>query len=217
MPATKPAPDRETTAPAGNRRGFPVLPTLMVLIVLPILIGFGIWQLQRMHWKDALLVELQRNSALPVAQLDPSTNVDELLFRRLRLDLRCDPAPREIVAGRSLGGQSGYSTIFRCQSGGLSLDVNAGWAPRLPATHPAPPAGLQVGMLAPPAPSDPKVPGFYLEEASPPLKPTAPPSLDSIPNNHFSYAVQWFSFAAILAVIYGLWLRRWLAQRGPAA
>ena len=204
-------------APAGNRRGFPVVPTLMVLMVLPVLIGFGIWQLQRMHWKDALLAELRRNSALPVATIDPSGDVGDLFFRRLRLDLRCDSTPREVVAGRSLGGQSGYSSIFRCQSGGLSLDVNAGWAPRVPAAATTPPSGWQVGTLAPPAPSDPKVPGFYLEAASPPLEPTAPPGIDSIPNNHFSYAVQWFSFAVILAVIYGIWLRRWLAQPGADA
>ena len=124
---------------------------------------------------------------------------------------------RGILPGRSLRGATGYSTIFRCKAGGHSFDVNAGWAERMPATPPPAPHGLQVGVLAPAAPSDPTTPGFYLETAAPPLSPSAPPTLDSIPNNHFSYAMQWFSFAAILAVIYGLWLRRWLAQRPPAA
>ena len=42
------------------------------------------------------------------------------------------------------------------------------------------------------------------------LEPVAPPSLSSIPNNHRSYAVQWFLFAGIAALIYGLALRsRW--------
>lgn len=214
---TEPALKRETQAPAGNRRGFPILPTLMVTIALPILVGFGFWQLQRMHWKDAMLAELQRNSAFPVAQLELSSGVDGLLFRKLRLDLSCDTAPREYVAGRNLKGQSGYSSIFRCTSGETSLDVNAGWAPRMPETAPQTPSGLRTGVLAPASPSDPETPGFYLEAAVAPLQPSAPPSVDSIPNNHMSYAIQWFSFAAILAVIYGLWLRRWLAQRGGQA
>ena len=44
--------------------------------------------------------------------------------------------------------------------------------------------------------------------APPGLDPSAPPSIDQIPNNHRSYAVQWFLFALIAAVIYGLALRK---------
>ena len=66
LPGTSPFPDGEIKAPVRKRRGFPVLPTLMVLIAVPILIGFGFWQLQRMQWKDALLVEL--TPVVPSAQ-----------------------------------------------------------------------------------------------------------------------------------------------------
>jgi surfeit locus 1 family protein len=42
------------------------------------------------------------------------------------------------------------------------------------------------------------------------LEPGKPPSTDTIPNNHSSYAVQWFLFAVLAALIYGLALRkRW--------
>ncbi len=216
MPATKPGPDGTSEAPVRKRRGFPVLPTVMVLITIPFLIGFGVWQLQRMHWKDALLAELQHNSGLPLASLDASAGTDGLMFRRLKLDLACSPS-HSFLAGRNMKGQSGYSTIYRCHSGSLALDVNAGWAPRVPEAAPPPPSGARIGVLAPASPADPDVRGFILESAQPPLVPSAVPTVDSIPNNHLSYAIQWFSFAAILAVIYGLWLRRWLAQRGPEA
>jgi surfeit locus 1 family protein len=44
----------------------------------------------------------------------------------------------------------------------------------------------------------------------PGLMASAPPSPDIIPNNHLSYAVQWFLFAGIAVLIYGLALRqRW--------
>lgn len=34
----------------------------------------------------------------------------------------------------------------------------------------------------------------------------------AIPDNHFSYALQWFGFALTLLVIYGLYVRRWRAS-----
>jgi surfeit locus 1 family protein len=34
------------------------------------------------------------------------------------------------------------------------------------------------------------------------------PSIESIPNNHLAYAVQWFLFAGIAVIIYLLALRR---------
>ena len=48
--------------------------------------------------------------------------------------------------------------------------------------------------------------------APPGLEPAAPPSISNIPNNHLSYAVQWFAFAAIAVVIYVLALRRRLRE-----
>jgi cytochrome oxidase assembly protein ShyY1 len=39
------------------------------------------------------------------------------------------------------------------------------------------------------------------------LEPSAPPSIEQIPNNHRSYAIQWFLFALIAVVIYLLALR----------
>ncbi len=52
--------------------------------------------------------------------------------------------------------------------------------------------------------------------AAPPLAglaANAAPDPTDIPNNHFSYAVQWFLFAATALVIYALALRkRWRGQ-----
>ena len=44
--------------------------------------------------------------------------------------------------------------------------------------------------------------------AGPGLVASALPTPDSIPNNHLSYAIQWFLFAAIAGVIYVLALKR---------
>ena len=61
------------------------------------------------------------------------------------------------------------------------------------------------GIIAP----DRKTRMRLVAATSPPgLEPSAPPSIDQIPNNHRSYAVQWFLFAQIAAVIYALALRK---------
>ena len=51
--------------------------------------------------------------------------------------------------------------------------------------------------------------------APPGLQPSAPPSLSSIPNNHRFYAIQWFSFAAIALIIYGLAVRKRRKEERP--
>jgi surfeit locus 1 family protein len=54
--------------------------------------------------------------------------------------------------------------------------------------------------------------GGTLYAAQPPagLQPLAPPDPSDVPNNHLSYAVQWFFFALSALVIYVLALRkRW--------
>jgi cytochrome oxidase assembly protein ShyY1 len=187
----------------------------MVAVALPILIGFGLWQLQRAEWKEALLAQLSRNADLPPVSFDNQFDMETMLFRRASADLSCEGAatPR---AGRNARGQSGYSFLFACQAGAQLLSVNAGWASRPDTPEDlVPPAGRRLGVLAPSDPSKPALLGFYLVEAQPPLVPSAPPGPETISNNHLSYAVQWFSFAAILATIYGLWLRRWLATNRP--
>jgi cytochrome oxidase assembly protein ShyY1 len=48
--------------------------------------------------------------------------------------------------------------------------------------------------------------------APPGLEPSAEPSLSTIPNNHRSYALQWFAFAGIALIIYGLAVRKRLKE-----
>lgn len=203
-------------APARKRRGFPVLPTVMVAVALPVLIGFGVWQLQRLQWKEDMLERMARNSAQPVSEIDLNATPEAMLFRRVRVEIRCIGGPEE-RAGRNLDGQSGYSVIFPlCStakpgtSTGLMMAVNAGWFPRPGGSAGMmAPNGVKTGMIVPTKAGELQGLGLVLDTTPPPLIPSAPPGVDTISNNHFSYAIQWFSFAAILAVIYGLYVRRW--------
>ncbi len=213
MPTTKPTPLGTREAPVRKRRGFPVVPTLMVAIAVPILMGFGFWQLQRLQWKEAQLVQLAANSQAPLLKIDGRIPEDAQ-FRRIQLTLSCDSHPTALRAGRNLNGKSGYSHIASCRTDTQALLVDTGWTERPDPSTPGDERRTIEGTLV-----HANEGGWLLVDArgQPPLAPSAPPGLDTISNNHLSYAIQWFSFAAILLVIYGLWLRRWLAQQPPAA
>lgn len=192
----------------------------MVILAVPTLIGFGIWQLQRAQWKEALLADLERNTQAPLVVLGPGALPQGLDFRRVRMTLDCTDAAPQPKAGRNHAGQSGYAVTFTCSGHGATIQLNAGWGPRanswanVSGFPPPTPFAIEGVLVRMPA-SDGPAWTLVASTAPPPLVPSAPPTIDTIPNNHLSYAVQWFSFAAILAVIYGLWLRRRLASRRP--
>ena len=190
----------------------------MVALALPVLVGLGLWQISRMHWKEDLLARMARNRDLPpVTRLQPDGAPQDLLFRQARLDVSCQ-GPAMKKAGRNLAGESGYSVFLPCTSGGAPLLVNVGWGPRPDAARTAkPPTGTVSGVIVPSGPDGGSGVALVLESALPPLEPSAPPGPETIPNNHRFYAIQWFGFAGILLVIYWLWMRRWLAQRPPQA
>ena len=70
-------------------RRFPVGLTIAVAISLAILIGLGSWQLQRLHWKEALLARVAALQAAPAtsgeAALERMAAGADLDFARIRL------------------------------------------------------------------------------------------------------------------------------------
>jgi surfeit locus 1 family protein len=66
--------------PKDERGGFPVGLTVASVIAFIILIGLGVWQLQRLKWKEALLAGIARAEASPAQPLEPV--LDGLAFGR---------------------------------------------------------------------------------------------------------------------------------------
>ncbi|WP_448579757.1 SURF1 family protein [Thermaurantiacus sp.] len=200
----------------------PLVPTVMTAAALPILVGLGVWQLQRAQWKAGVLAELAENSRKPVARIVPGDDPERFQFRRVLLELGCDPPPPAVVAGRNSLGQSGYAILVNCKWGDPAnygeghLLLNIGWGSRPDSwktTGSWPPETIHrvEGVLV-------RRDGFpewvlVASAATPPLVPSAPPSVDTISNNHRGYAIQWFSFAAILAAIYAAYVVRWRRGR----
>ena len=180
----------------------PVLPTLIVLVAVGIMIRLGFWQLDRLHQKEAMLAQYA------AAEADRSVH-----------PLRSGgaPQPYSLVsaecgavsgispqAGQNAGRHAGWAQVADCTlSGGGRVQVVLGWA--------ATPTKVDWAGGA--------VTGTWLARgkegsaivADPPLAglaANAKPDPNDIPNNHLAYAVQWFAFAGVALVIYGLALRK---------
>jgi len=190
-------------------RRVPVLPTLIVLIAVGIMIGLGFWQLGRLHQKEAELAQLAANLQSPAAAFPDDRFDQSFLFRRAILDCR---APKNFTTEGA--GKAGYRIIATCSSGaqvqlGTTNDLRArvSWG-----------GGLVEGSIGQVPDSRPLLvtasdhtPRELMLIAGEPVAGLAanpPRSLAEIPNNHLSYAVQWFLFAGIALVIYALALRK---------
>jgi surfeit locus 1 family protein len=188
-------------------RRLPLIPTLVVAAAIAVMIGLGIWQLKRAHWKEALLTRYAQAEKLPPINWPTVPLRDEQLplFRHATgLCLRA--VGNRAVAGENVGGEPGYVHIIDCTTGaeGPGMSVQVGWS-KDPNAKVNWRGGPVSGIIAPDRRTR-----MRLVAASAPagLQSSAPPSLSSIPNNHRYYAVQWFSFAAIAAIIYGLAVRK---------
>jgi len=179
----------------------PFWPTLIVGAAIAMMIGLGLWQVQRMNWKAALLAEYAGAAQRPGVAYPAVPDPDDLpLYRKSSVNCLAVTGWRS-SSGRSTTGQAGWVHIASCSRGaeGPGAQVVAGWSMR-----PESPtwAGGQIsGVIAPDS--------AHLVRliASPPvagLKAVQPPSPEDIPNNHWAYAIQWFLFAGLAAVIYSL-------------
>jgi surfeit locus 1 family protein len=193
-------------------RRLPLIPTLLVLAAAAVMIGLGIWQLQRARWKEALIARYAAaEKLLPIAWPNgPIRDADLPLFRHATGVCLRVVAKRSVV-GQNASGEPGYAHIADCATGaeGPGMSVVLGWS-KNPNAKTDWNGGLVSGIVAPDSRSRMRL---VAATPAPGLEANAPPSLSAIPNNHRSYALQWFLFALIAVVIYGLALRQRLAAR----
>lgn len=182
-------------------RRIPVFATIVVLAAVAVMVALGFWQLRRLHQKEGLLAHYAaaKGNPAPVAWTSSGPG-DDLLYRRSRIECLSVGA-RSGIAGRNAAGEAGVAQTARCQlpGGGTALVV-MGWSQQ-PLAGGGWKGGQVSGVIAP-GPrlvADPPVAG---------LQANAIPDPSDLPNNHLSYAGQWFLFAFTALVIYVLALRR---------
>lgn len=109
-----------------------LVPTLVFLAVLPILIGLGMWQLDRAEQKRRLQ-ELydSRMADTPVSIGEKLANAEDLRFHRVELDGYYDKDYNVLIDNRVHEGQVGYFVIspLRLPGSRTRVLVNRGWVP----------------------------------------------------------------------------------------
>jgi surfeit locus 1 family protein len=204
------------------KRPVPIFATLVVVLAVAVMIGLGVWQLERLKQKDAALSLWRANMTLPQTAY-PAMNPSDTRFLFRTLAANCLRVTGwQVTGGRTRDDQPGWRHIATCTSGaegpgflvdtGVTRDPHAkpvwtggpvsGRATYEPDSH-----SFLVRMMG-------KSPPLRLmivaEQAAPGLTPSPLPDPSSVPNNHFAYAVQWFFFAIVAVIIYALALRkRW--------
>jgi surfeit locus 1 family protein len=192
-------------------RKLPLIPTILVGLAIAVMIGLGIWQLERRQEKLALLESYRAASGLPPIGWPSLPPKEPLPLFRSATGNCLNVTGFRTSAGQNLQGEPGFLVIADCRTGaeGPGMAVELGWS-KDPNAGRAFQGGLVSGVVAPD-----RINRMRLVAATPGpgLMASAQPSPDTIPNNHLSYAVQWFLFAAIAAVIYALALRqRWRTE-----
>nr|WP_245626730.1 SURF1 family protein [Croceicoccus naphthovorans] len=190
------------------KRRIPVVATIVVIAAVATMIGLGVWQLQRLHWKEALLTQYAAalDNDTPIAWPTDADRFETAYFRRSSVTCATD-VKLNGIAGRNAEGESGWVHIVSCMTPNADpAAIQLGWS-----RSPEPitfSGGSAKGRIAPYGDSlrlvaDPPLAG---------LEANAAPDPRDIPNNHFAYAMQWFFFAGTALIIYGIALRRRVAQ-----
>ncbi|MFT4014381.1 MAG: SURF1 family protein [Paracoccus sp. (in: a-proteobacteria)] len=204
-----------------------LFPLILGVLGCAILVSLGVWQLQRMGWKEAILDDIQsRIDGAPVPlppQVDPAMKYMPVTVSGTTTGTEID-----VLSGmRESGG--GYQVVSGfVTDDGRRILVDRGFVDQDHKRDPRPPVRLQVlGNLhwpqekgsATPAPNLDQniwfardVPAMAGALGTQPVLVVAaevagdaqgvqpiPVAIEGIPNNHLSYAAQWFMIAAAWA------------------
>ncbi|MTH33637.1 SURF1 family protein [Paracoccus limosus] len=208
-----------------------LFPLILGVVGCAILISLGVWQLQRLAWKEAMLDQIQRGiegapAPLP-ASIDPSMKYLPVLVSGTTTGDEIDVLSGTRESGGGYQVVSGFVT-----DDGRHILLDRGFVDQDHKHDPRPPVHLQVvGNLhwpqekgsATPAPNLDQniwfardVPAMAAQLGTQPVLVVAaevagdqqgvqpiPVAIDGIPNNHLSYAMQWFMIAAAWAGMTG--------------
>jgi surfeit locus 1 family protein len=202
-------------------RRVPVLATAVVALAVAAMLGLGLWQLTvRLPEKEAYIAQLRGNPARPPVAF-PRMPDDRLLFRRT--SAMC---LQPVSITRAGAGKAGFRLIAACRTGaeGPGFKVQLGTT-RDPNFTTRWPGGQVSGWVSHAPSSTPLIAGLFggggpqemllvSDRPAPGLAANTQPTADLVPNNHLSYAVQWFFFAAIALVIYAVALRARVRAQG---
>ncbi len=126
---TGPSPEGQGTP--GKRVFRPALvPTLVTVALVPVLLGFGIWQLQRAEEKRELYAAFERDDAVSLAAVADS-GLEQMRYRRADVYGSYDGEHQFLLDNMTHRGKSGYHVITPLlpETAAVAVLVNRGWVP----------------------------------------------------------------------------------------
>ena len=201
------------------KKRIPIIPTIIVVIAVAILIRLGFWQLHRAHVNEQLLAQYAAASKLPPMAFPTAPTKGPPPLFRWATGFCQHVVGHRALAGENRSGDTGFVQIVDCATGteGPGMSVQVGWS-QDPNAKVNWNGGPVTGVIVPD-----RLHRIRLVAASAPpgLQPSALPSIETAvpvtPAGNRSYALQWFAFGAIAALIYGLALRKRWRSTPPAA
>lgn len=114
-----------------NRPGF--WPAFVTLAALAVTLGLGVWQVQRLAWKESLIAQAEQAQAAPVIDLNApdAPPLDTLTWRNVTLRGRFLHGKELHLVGQSPSGEAGYHLVTPLLLEGTDAPVlvDRGWAP----------------------------------------------------------------------------------------
>jgi surfeit locus 1 family protein len=107
--------------------------TVAVVIAAAILVGLGVWQLQRLQWKLALIAEVDGHMTAAPLSLDQAlkTDADAMQYRRVTLEGHFDNGKESYVFTTGAGGEAVYHVLTPFLANeGRTLLVDRGYIPK---------------------------------------------------------------------------------------
>jgi len=106
-------------------------PTVFTVPAVLIMLGLGVWQLERLQWKEAQIAErTERTTAAAIALPGPDADIGDAEFRHVTLTGEFLHDKEMLLGARSLNDNTGYHVVtpFRLADGRTVL-VDRGWIP----------------------------------------------------------------------------------------
>jgi cytochrome oxidase assembly protein ShyY1 len=199
-------------------RRIPIVATIVVVVAVALMVGLGVWQLQRAKWKQGLIERYSAADKLPpIAYPTVPLHGDQLPLFRHATGVCLRIVSERAIGGENRAGEPGYVHIVDCQTGaeGPGMSVEVGWS-RDPNAKVNWAGGPVSGVIAPD-----RLHRMRLVAASSPpgLEPSKVPDVSSVspitPAGHRGYAATWFGLAVIALITYALAVRKRWKQGAP--
>lgn len=211
-----------------------IVPLIFGVVGVALLVSLGVWQVQRLAWKTAILAEIEAKLAAAPVAVPPEPTPEADQYQRVQAEGVVGPgelhvyttapgqgvgyrviAPFRLADGRPILLDRGFVPIGEKEAarrvGPLSVEGSLAW-PRETDRFTSPPDREKNIWFARDVPLMAEALGtlpvmLVVSASDDPGQPLPMPVTVNIPNNHLQYAVTWFGLAVVWAMMtgYQLW------------